>query len=69
MHFLPLDRDHDNILFRLVVFEQRASQFGQFSALAILKFMRSPAMIVLSSKNYFEVFAKTKVFGFTYDPR
>ena len=39
------------------------------SVLATLKFMRSPAMIVLSSKkNYFDVFTKTKVFGFTYDP-
>ena len=37
-------------LLRLVVFEQRASQFGQFSVLATLKLMRSPAMIVLSSK-------------------
>ena len=42
-----------------MVFEQRASQFGQFSVLATLKFMRFPAMIVLSSKNYFDVFAKT----------
>ena len=33
-----------------MVFEQRASQCGQFSVLATLKFMRSPAMIVLSSK-------------------
>ena len=34
-----------------MVFEQGASQFGQFSALATPKFMRFPAMIVLSSKN------------------
>ena len=40
-------------LLRLVVFEQRASQFGQFSVLATLKLMRSPAMIVLSSKKLF----------------
>ena len=37
-------------LLRLVVFEQRASQFGQFSVFATLKFMRFPVMIVLSSK-------------------
>ena len=42
--------DHNNILLRLVVFEPRASQFGQFSVLARLQFMRSPAMIVLNSK-------------------
>ena len=42
--------DHNIFLLRLVVFEQRASQFGQFSVLATLKFMLFGAMIVLSSK-------------------
>ena len=32
--------------------------------------MRFPAIIVLRSKKiYLDVFAKTKVFGFTYEPR
>ena len=44
--------DHNNILVRLVVFKHRASQFGEFSVLATLKFMRFQAMIVLSSKNF-----------------
>jgi len=34
----------------LVLFEQRASQFGQFSVLATLKFMRFQAMLVFSPK-------------------
>ena len=42
--------DHNILLLRLVVFEQQASQIGQFSVLTTLKFMRFPAMIVLSSK-------------------
>ena len=43
-------RDHNKFLLRSLVFEQRASQIGQFSILATLKFMHFTAMIVLSCK-------------------